>query len=59
MAKEIFQMRERLTERDEEVAELKAERSNIKVQKCRFLHRLVTRIGDEVILFRHLIFNII
>ena len=31
MAKEIFQMRERLAERDEEVTELKAERSNIKV----------------------------
>jgi len=31
MAKEIFQIRERLAERDEEVTELKAERSNIKL----------------------------
>ncbi len=36
MAKDIFQMKERLTERDEEVAELKAERSNIKVNNISF-----------------------
>ena len=39
MAKEIFQLRERLSERDEEVAELKAERSNIKVGKFLFISR--------------------
>ena len=39
MAKEIFQLRERLGERDEEVAELKAERSNIKVSRFLFMSR--------------------
>ena len=31
MAKDLFQIKERLNEREEEIAELKAERSNIKV----------------------------
>ena len=36
LAKEVFQLKEKLNERNEEIAELKAERSNTKV--CHILY---------------------